>query len=168
MPVANIFDLIDRGDLSDLTLVEESLDGHIEGSVTQDMAHSQRAAGLVCGFHDGAALLLGVAHGLLQQDVVALLHSFEGGSGMVVIQCADERTVRESGAIQQLFPAFKTVFRRNVQLIRKTVQTVTAGLSDGDDLKLIRMLLGVVCVNTSTVSGAQHNGSNRFHSKDTS
>ena len=163
MPVAHILDLIDGGDLADLPPLDQIFQGHVKRRVAQHVAHRQISSGPLGGVRNQAALILGVAHGLFQQEMVPQLHSPERGGRVVIVQGANEGAVRHPRLRQKLLPGGKAILLRDAQLLGKQIAPVLPGLCHGDDLKLIGMLLCVERVGASPASGTQNNCSDRFH-----
>ena len=163
MPVAHIFDLIDGCDLADLAPVDQIFQGHVKGCVAQHMAHRQDAARPFGCFRDPAALVLAVAHGLFQKDMVPKLHGFDRGFGVVVVQCADKGAVRHPGPGEKLLPGRKAAIFGDIQRIGKQIPPVGPGLRHGDDLKIFGKFLCISGVCGSPASRTQYDSCDRFH-----
>ena len=163
VPVAHIFDLTKGGDLPDLVLVDQPLDGAVKGGVAKHMADTQYPARLLRCPGDGAALGLLVAHGLFQQDMITLPQCRQRRGGVHIVQRADQRCIRHLRAGEQLFPTGKSQFGRNAIGAAEQLPPVLFGLRHSQDAQSIRVLRCIFRVDLSPRARADHNRAHLFH-----
>ena len=107
VPVGNVFDLGCHRHFTDRAIVNQALQGLVERRIAQHMAHSHMLSGLGRGSLNGDALFLPVAHGLFQQNMVALVQGRQCGANVVIVQGADKGHIRQFRLLQKRSPAFK-------------------------------------------------------------
>jgi len=113
--------------------------------------------------HQHDAICQPMCHGLFQQHVIALLHGFNGGYGMLLILGADDGHVGHLRMAESFFPAGVLVFGRNGVPFGDQLTSGFDRFGDSGDLQLIGMVERPCAVDLiSAVARPDQQGSVNF------